>query len=276
MSNERLVSDHYTHGHLIQAIEQALQQTGKSPTDLTIDDLAPIDEFHIGGRLATDHLMQQLPFPKQSHLLDIGCGLGGAARYIASQSQHTITGVDLTEEYINTGNQLSQWLHMDHLVSLTHGSATAMPYYDHTFDGAYMLHVGMNIQDKQSLFNEVARVVKNGSYFGIYDIMQMEKGDLSYPVPWATHPNTSQLASVEHYKKALNDAGFEVLYENNRITFAQGFFQKAHEKNHENNAPSPLGLHLLMQEDTADKLSNVVKNILHHLIAPIELICKKH
>jgi cyclopropane fatty-acyl-phospholipid synthase-like methyltransferase len=51
---------------------------------VSFEDLAGVDEFHVGGRLATEHLLTQLNFTQSSDLLDVGCGLGGAARYVAS------------------------------------------------------------------------------------------------------------------------------------------------------------------------------------------------
>jgi len=82
---EMSVSEHYLHGSLLAAIEAALPALGKTTESISVEDLASIDEFHIGGRLATDHLLDQLAFSEQSRFLDVGCGLGGAARYVASR-----------------------------------------------------------------------------------------------------------------------------------------------------------------------------------------------
>ncbi|AGH44050.1 hypothetical protein [Paraglaciecola psychrophila] len=51
---------------------------------VSFEDLAAVDELHVGGRLATEHLLKQLNFTKSSDLLDVGCGLGGATRNVAS------------------------------------------------------------------------------------------------------------------------------------------------------------------------------------------------
>jgi SAM-dependent methyltransferase len=78
-----------------------------------------------------------------------------------------------------------EWVGLHQHISLHQGSAVAMPFADSSFDGAYMLHVGMNIVDKEKLGLEVARVLRPGSLFGIYDVMQTGPGELAYPVPWA-------------------------------------------------------------------------------------------
>ena len=275
MSYDKSVSDHYVHGNLLNAIEAALPALGKTIETVTIEDLAPVDEFHIGGRLATDSLLNQLNFSKQSYLLDVGCGLGGAARYVASKYKNRVAGIDLTPEYIETGNTLCNWLNLDDCVSLDQGSALSMPYQDNSFDGGYMLHVGMNIDDKAALFTEIFRVLKPGSNFGVYDIMRQKEGELIYPVPWATDSNTSKLSTPDHYMQALGHAGFKISQENNRRDFSLDFFKQLRAKTEANGGQPPLGLHILMQESTANKIRNMVDNIINGLIAPVEIIAIK-
>jgi len=133
-----------------------------------------------------------------------------ASRYISNKYNNRVTGIDLTEECIETGNTLSAWLKLDKHVSLHQGSALSMSFDDDSFDGAYMLHIGMNIEDKAQLFNETFRVLKPGTSLGVYDVMRNNDGELIYPVPWATNKSTSYLVEPSQYKHALEKAGFEV------------------------------------------------------------------
>jgi hypothetical protein len=82
-----------------RAIRDALT-AGKDLTAVTTADLAPVDEFHIGGRQATADLAAQLSLKPGAHLLDIRSGLGGASRYFAHEYRCRVTGIDLTEEYV--------------------------------------------------------------------------------------------------------------------------------------------------------------------------------
>jgi len=275
MSYDKSVADHYLHGSLLNAIENALPALGKTIETVTIEDLAAVDEFHVGGRIATDNLFRQLNFSKPSYLLDVGCGLGGAARYVASEYQHLVAGIDLTPEYIETGNTLCHWLNLDSHVSLVEGSALSMPYADNSFDGGYMLHVGMNIDDKVSLFAEIYRVLKPRAVFGVYDIMRQKDGELTYPVPWATDSRTSKLATPRNYTEALEQAGFDISHENNRRDFSLDFFKKMREKAESKQGLPPLGLHILMQQSAANKIGNMLENIKNGLIAPVEIIALK-
>ncbi|WOH38016.1 methyltransferase domain-containing protein [Thalassotalea fonticola] len=274
MSYDKSVSDHYLHGNLLNAIKAALVALDKTTQTVTIEDLAPVDEFHIGGRIASDHLLEQMRFQKHQHILDVGCGLGGAARYVASQYKTKVSGIDLTAEYIETGKELCNWLNLTN-VKLIQGSALDLPFNENTFDGAYMLHVGMNIEDKVSLFKQIYNVLKPGTSFGVYDIMRQKDGELTYPVPWATTNSTSKLATPEQYQKALTDAGFSIKTINNRHEFAIQFFQQLKAKIEADGGPPPLGLHTLMQQSAAGKVKNMIENIGNNLIAPVEIIAEK-
>ena len=275
MSNDEEVSKHYSHGSLLEEIQEAITKLGKTVDSVTIEDLSPVDEFHIGGRFATEHFLEQLNLSRQGHLLDVGCGLGGAARFVADRYNYQVTGIDLTQEYIDTGNVLCAWVKLDKHITLQQGSALSMSFPDESFDGGYMMHVGMNIDDKAQLFNEIYRVLRPGALFGVYDVMRDKDGELTYPVPWATDNSTSNLSTPELYMQALCDAGFEVSTENNRRDFALDFFKQLRAKTEASGGPPALGLHTLMQESTADKIKNMIENISENYIAPVEVIARK-
>jgi SAM-dependent methyltransferase len=135
MTMGKALSDHYIHGNLLQAIKTSIAKLGITLDSVTIDDLAPVDEFHVGGREATENLLQQLNFPAKSHILDVGCGLGGAARYVAQNYNSHVTGIDITKEFVETGKSLCSWVKLEKQVALKQGSATDLPFQDEHFDG---------------------------------------------------------------------------------------------------------------------------------------------
>jgi ubiquinone/menaquinone biosynthesis C-methylase UbiE len=272
---EKVVSEHYTHGKLLGTIQASLSKLGKTIDNITIEDLAPLDEFHIGGRLATNNLLDQVNFSGQDHILDVGCGLGGASRFVASKYNNRVTGIDLTQEYVEVGKVLCNWLGLDKQVTLQQGSALAMPFEKETFDGAFMLHVGMNIDDKEKLFAEIYRLLRPGAFFAVYDVMRINDGELSYPVPWATENSSCRLSTPDEYKQALNSAGFTVSIENNRRQFALDLFKKMRAKREERRGLPSLGLHTLMEEKTAMVVKNMISGIVVDLIAPVELIARR-
>src|SRR5690606_29690372 len=105
---ERLVAEHYARDDLEHAIVAALAASGKNPDRLAPDDLAPVDEFHTGGRQATVELAARMPIARGMHLLDIGCGIGGPSRYFAHAHGCRVTGIDLTADYVRTAAALAQ------------------------------------------------------------------------------------------------------------------------------------------------------------------------
>jgi SAM-dependent methyltransferase len=269
------VEAHYTRGHLIRAIADGLAKLGRTPPSVAVDDLGPVDEFHIGGRQATEELIQQLHLGADLHVLDVGSGLGGAARFVASRCGCRVTGIDLTEEFVETARTLSEWTGLGERLRFRHGSALAMPFADAEFDRAYMLHVGMNIPDKRALFTEVARVLKPGGAFAVYDVMQTGNAPLTFPVPWAATAAISALATPAAYAAALRASRFEIVAERNRRDFAIEFFKALRARMGQAGGPPPLGLHLVMGADSAVKIGNMVANIEQGSIAPVELIARR-
>ena len=269
------ISTHYGHGSLLSAIQAGLETQGITPQNASVEDLGPVDEFHIGGRIASVHFLNQLQMSASQTVLDIGCGLGGSARFCAKTYGANIVGIDLTPEYIETGNVLNDWVGLADLVDLRHGSALSLPFEDASLDAAYMMHVGMNIEDKDALFSEVSRVLKPGAKFGIYDIMKTNEDDLMYPVPWATTSETSWLATSLEYQGSLQANGFIITKEENRREFAMEFFKKMKQANAAAGGPAPLGLHVLMQQTAAEKIPNMIVNLTADRISPIEIIAVK-
>ena len=273
MELEQAVARHYAHGSLEQAILNALVAAGKDLTRLAPKDLAPVDEFHVGGRAATVAFAEQFGPRAGMRLLDIGCGLGGAARYFASEHGCQVAGIDLSDEYVAVANALAALVGLDKQGSCRQGSALELPFAPGSFDGAYMFHVGMNIENKAKLFAEVHRVLTPSGLFGIYDVMRLAPGDLHYPVPWTGGPDASFVADAESYRRLLVAAGFEVLKERNRRDFALEVFAQMRARG-AGAGPGPLGLHIVMGANAAQKVKNMIGDISSGLIAPTELICR--
>ena len=273
MTIEQTIAQHYTHGSLEAALLDGLRQSGKNPDRIDPDDLAAVDEFHIGGRQATVEFGDQLGLRPSLALLDIGSGIGGPARYFAHHRKCRVTGIDLTDEYVRVAAALSQRAGLGGEVTFVQGSALALPFPPGSFDGAYMLHVGMNIADKATLFGQVKRALRPGGVFGVYDVMRIGAGDLAYPVPWARTAESSFVAAADDYRRLLREAGFAVQKERERRAYAIEFFKKMQARVAESGLPV-LGLHIVMGADFPHKVKNLVANLENGLLAPIEMICR--
>jgi ubiquinone/menaquinone biosynthesis C-methylase UbiE len=232
-----------------------------------------LDEFHAGGREATQELAAQMDLRPGLHLLDVGSGIGGPARYFAAEHGCRVTGVDLTEEFVLVSRSLTHRTKLDHTVEFVHGSALALPFGTASFDRAYTIHAGMNIADKAGMFREVHRVLKSDGLFAIFDIMRTGEGPIRYPVPWAPTEETSFVANVDDYRAMLTAAGFHVTHERHRGAFALQFTQRMMARVAES-GPATLGLHLLMGEPTKLLLNNVRIMMEEGILAPIELVAR--
>jgi ubiquinone/menaquinone biosynthesis C-methylase UbiE len=274
MSIEEAVSRHYAKPDLETIILGALRSSGHDPEALTPDDLAAIDEFHMGGRAATAELAEALALRPDMRLLDIGSGLGGAARYFARHAGCQVSGVDLTSDYVAAATGLTRRVGLAGRVDFRVASALALPFEPASFDAATLIHVGMNVADKDRLCAEAARVLKPGGRFAVYDVMRVGAGDLAYPVAWAAGPDTSFVEPPMAYRRALERAGFMNLDERDCTGLALEVFRRFQARVAARGLP-PLGLHLLMGPDAAAKVANMVANLERRLIAPIAIVCRR-
>lgn len=273
MTIESEVSRHYTHGSLEAAILEAFASTGKPADAITVDDLTGVDEFHIGGAQATGDLTDQLSIAPAMHLLDVGCGIGGPARFLARRFGCRVTGIDLTPEFVAVAESLTRRVGLADRVDFREGSALALPFGDGSFDGATLLHVGMNIADKATLFGEVGRVLKPGGFFAVYDVMRIGDGELHYPMPWATTSDTSFVATPADYRGAAAAAGFAIRAERDRGAFGVDFFRAMRAR--AGDVPK-VALPVLMGPTAPVKMGNVLASLENARLAPVEMICQRN
>lgn len=273
-SRDMDISAHYSHAGLKESFRAALAElrfTGRIPSP---SDLAPIDEFHIGGLAATTELADKLKIRAGQRWLDVGAGVGGPARVIAQQKGCKVTGIDLVSDFVEIAGMLNRGTEMTAAVDLRCGSALDMPFEAVSFDGGYMLHVAMNIDDKAALFGEVARVLKPGVIFAVYDVMRVGEAELAYPVPWASHAGISFLAKPEEYRAALEAAGLVVVEEQSRLTEALEFFRRMADESN-GKLPRSLGAHVVMGETAPVKIGNLRAGLSAGAVAPVEIIARK-
>ena len=207
----KTLASHYGDDALIERIGENLSQRQRDLSNLTTTDLAPYDEFHFRGRKATLELGDKMKLTDSSRALDIGSGLGGPARTLAEKYDCHITGIDLTQAFCDVAAVLSEWLNLSSHTTFLLGDATSLPFPDNHFDCAMTIHVAMNIPEKQMVYNEARRVVKPGGIFSVYDILQGEGGDISFPVPWAEEQSLSFLATTDETKAFLKESGFRII-----------------------------------------------------------------
>ncbi len=184
-----------------------------------------------------------------------------------------MTGIDLTEEFVQVARSLTRRAKLDHLVEFVQTSALDLAFPAETFDRAYMIHVGMNIADKAGLFREVRRVLKPQGMFVIFDVLRSGTAEIAYPVPWALSEETSFVADVKSYRDALERAGFRVERERNRRAFGIEFTEHMIARAAQGGQPA-LGLHLLMGDLAPVMIKNVLTMMKQGVLEPVELYAR--
>lgn len=267
------VASHYAGaGDLAGVIAQTLREAGRDPASLGTADLATVDEFHIRGRKATLELARSLGLGRNSHLLDIGSGLGGPARTVAEAYGCRVTGIDLTRAFCDAAAALSGWVGLTERVAFQQGDATALPFGDGTFDAAMTIHVAMNIAAKDRMYAEARRVLKPGSRFAVYDVLQGEGGEVHFPVPWARDPAISHLATPEEMVGLLNAAGFNIEATEDSTEESQAWFE-AMASRLSKSAPA-VTFRAFLGDDFPDMARNQVANLRERRIRTVTYICQ--
>jgi MPBQ/MSBQ methyltransferase len=267
------VSSHYANGGLAERILAALEQSGKKLEQLTVADLAPVDQFHTRGLAATHDLIAFAAIKAGSRVLDVGSGLGGPARLAAAERDCHVTGIDLTKEFCEVATLLSKLTGLEHATEFRHGDATALPFADGEFDLAFTIQIQMNIADKPRFYGEVFRALKPGGRFAFQDILAGPGGEIHLPVPWAASRETSFLVPVEELRELLRQAGF-------RLEVLEDISDEALAWRKNNPAAaglaaSTLGMHVVMGERYALMQANQVKNLEQKCIRVVRGLCSK-
>jgi ubiquinone/menaquinone biosynthesis C-methylase UbiE len=273
---EAAVARHYGLSGLADRILEAIAAAGLGVDGISPEQLAPVDELHIGGRAATIHAVAKMGLKAGDHVLDVGCGIGGASRYIASTVGCRVTGIDLTPAYIAVAEELARRTGLAGRVAYRVASALDMPFVDAAFDAAITLHAAMNIPDRPGLYCEVARVLKPGAAFCIYDVMQGPADGLRFPVPWAETPATSHLTTAQEMRALLADSGFEVIEVEDRTAFALDHFRRGAAAAAAAGGRSPLGTHILLGANAREKQANTRANVESGAIAPILMLARRN
>lgn len=268
------VTDHYGRTDLLLRLEAALVEDGVDPAHPTIEALSPYDQFHGRGLQATEEIAAMLEVAPGDHLLDIGSGIGGPARFMAHRFGCRVTGIDLTAEFCELARHLTRLVGLEARVDFARGDAVAMPFADASFDGAYSMNVSMNIADKGALYAQIRRVLRPGGWLMLSELARGPGAPIDYPTPWAASARASFLSTPEETRLGLEAAGFEIL--SCRDTAAQniafGALSRAMVERGEK--PPTRAVQLIHGEIAPVASKNLARGVAEARVIPVEILCR--
>ncbi|SDL78781.1 class I SAM-dependent methyltransferase [Aliiruegeria lutimaris] len=274
MADPKSISDHWGKGDVFSRIVGAMRSAGIDRETVTIEQLAPVDHFHARGFPATRELADALPIEAGYRIVDIGCGLGGPARYLADRFQCHVDGIDITEPFVVAANKLTELVGMQHAVRFRHGDGQNLPYADETFHGAYTQHVTMNVPDRGAFFREACRVLKPGAFFALTEHGLGEIGQPHHPLPWSEDGSGAYLMRPSETVEVLEQEGFsDITVTNTGDKYLQGYNQAI--KLAESGELPAFGSHILLGKLAPQIVRNAARNIKEGRTHPVQIICRK-
>lgn len=269
-----LIGAHYGQHEVLAAIRAGLAAIGKADGPLTPDDLAPADQFHTRGKFATLELAERAGVSGAAQILDLGGGIGGAARLLAARFGCRVEVLDLTEGYCRAGAYLTERCGLADLVSFRHGSALEPPYDGESFDLVWTQHSSMNIADKERLYAEARRVLRPGGRLAIHEILAGPAGPVHFPVPWASDPAISFLRPPEAIRALIGAAGFRELIWHDETAEATRWFEERVPAA-ASPSPAPFGLHLLLGQGAPAMFRNLLRNLQEGRVVVVQAVFER-
>ena len=274
MTEKDAIADHWATGDVFGRMVAAMEADGIDPATVTVTQLGACDHFHALGFPATVRLADRLDIHPDQHIVDIGCGVGGPARYLAERFGCRVSGVDITAPFIDAAQKLTDLVGLTDKVTLVLGDGSRLPYPDTTFDGALCQHVTMNIDDRVAFFAEVFRVLRPGAFFALTEHGLGPSGDPHHPVPWSSDGTGAFLVTPEQTVAFLEGAGFTAIdVEETGQRYLDGY-RAAIARAAAGNLPA-FGVHVLAGQDAGEKTVNAARNIEEQRTRPIQILCRK-
>jgi SAM-dependent methyltransferase len=205
------IKNHWERPGLSEAILSAIKSYRTNLEGLTTDELAPLDQFHGGGKRLTVQLAQMAGLKSGMHVLDIGGGIGGAARTMATEFGCRVTVFELADAYIQAGRMLTSLMNLDDRVTFLSGDALELPFEESVFDAVWTQNSGMNIADKERLYSGFHRVLRPGGVLATQEPMAGPNHPPIFPVMWSRDGTNHFLRTPDEMRRVIEASGFRAL-----------------------------------------------------------------
>jgi ubiquinone/menaquinone biosynthesis C-methylase UbiE len=206
-----LVTEFYdTHPISERQILDKLIKDGFDLSSLDQGILQDYDQDHFGGLAATDTLARLANVDESTHVLDVCCGLGGPARYLAHRYGSRVTGIDLNQSRVDGAIRLTKMVGLEGKVSFHHANAlsTALPSTE--FDSLIAQEAFCHIPNKPCLLTECVRVLKPGGLISFTDILEGLSMTMPVRERLCQEMAFTELNTLDGYRALLETSGCEI------------------------------------------------------------------
>lgn len=260
------IISHYGSADLGDSLLARLDRTYGAALDAT--SLRGVDQFHLGGHLATQLVLDELDLDPDDVALDVGCGIGGVARELRARFGCTVDAVDLTPAFVDAARRLGERVGASEGITYQVADALALPFAADRFDAVLVVHVGMNIADKTAMLRELRRVARPSAPTVIYDIVRRTDASLTYPLPWAADRSMDHIEEEQAYVDAMGRAGLTFLSSTDRTDAVLAVIAQAAAN------PAPVALGDLMGEGWPTMFANLVAALRAGVVAPVHMAAR--
>ena len=259
MKYEDVIDVQYGKDELANKILAIFQREGVDTADKVKEILAPIEELHLRGSVATLELAQKAGIDESMRVLDIGCGIGGPARTLASKFGCHVTGLDISEKFCHVAEIINERAGLSNKIEIHQGNALNMPFNIAEFDIVFTQHVLMNIENKKRLLSQVNHILRSKGRLALYTICAGSISPIYYPVFWANNPEINFLLTADELRQLINNSGFRELSWKDDTNLTLEGIQRARSKPR-SKTPQPISFDLIMPNPST-KWKNGVRNL---------------
>ena len=259
------MSEFFAPADLQQRVADVLEKAGKDSSNTSVEELASLDQWHVMGLLPTRRLAERAGVKKGDRVLDAGCGMGGPARYLAKTYDCEVTGIDVTEPYLETAHFLNEVTGLSEQVTLQKAEVTEIPFDNESFDVVWTQHALQSIPHKERFFAEFFRVLKPGGKAVVHDMFRGPGSPVHFPAFWGSDDSISFLSTDAELRSLLEDAGFKFLHWQDTTEEARAANAAMHDEGAkmelEKETIEGLDIFLLFGEETLVLATNSVKDM---------------
>ena len=200
---------HYSASDIEARILAGIRAAGLNPEErLSPQELGALDHFHTGGLSASRELLELAQIRAEDCVLDIGAGLAGSARLLASEVGCRVECIEMSADYCAGAVLLNRLTGLEDRIKVHQASALDLPFPDDSFDVVWMQNVGMNIENKRGLYGEIFRVLEPRGRYAFQEMAAGKVATTYFPLPWASDPADNFLISAEEMCSLLDECGF--------------------------------------------------------------------